>query len=391
MTGYVAPTKDQVAGVLRRIPTPALRRAFFEGLRNPLWLAPLAKEGAFAKPPNNDVGADDYWPEIDYVIRSAAEAPNTAVDILLTLSESRNSWIRRAVFTVGAQVPASEAARLKPLLKKWLATGFGWRTDPREMASFTVNLLDGGERKVGEWVANVLFRPGVPTATSHEPMLRDYWYASELPRVVSALGAESLPLVLDWLVRYEKGTGQPDGWSFSRPSIRESSTSHHAVEDALIDAVRDLSVQRLQAGNLDTVDILLSVQIMLARRIAMYAVREAIVRSTVATTQESSVIALGTRLLLDPSSMNERCRIEYAQLAQAVATRSPSSLESLTQRIDRGPDMNLTELRSRLARDSDITDADLDNRVAEFLDHWKHAWLSAIGAESLPPDRKSVV
>ncbi|VXA98734.1 conserved hypothetical protein [Microbacterium sp. 8M] len=385
MTGYVAPTRDQVAAVLRRIPTPALRRAFFEGLRNPLWLAPLAREGAFAKPPSNDVGADDYWPEIDYVIRSSAAAPKTAVDILLTLSESRNSWIRRAVFAVGAQVPASEAARLKPLLKKWLATGFGWRTDPRDMASFTVNLLNGGERKAGEWVANVLFRPGSLGATAHEPILRDYWYASELPRVVTALGPESLPLVLGWLVQYENGTSQPDGWSLSRPSIGESSDSHQTVEDALIDASRDLSVQRLQAGTLDTVDVLLSVRIMLARRIAMYAVREAIVTSTTGTPQESSVVELGTRLLLDPSSMNEQCRIEYAQLAQAVAARSPSSLKSLKQTIDRGPDMSSTELRSRLARDGDVTDRELDTRVAEFLDHWKHAWLSAIGAESLPP------
>lgn len=391
MTGYVAPTTDQVAEVLRRIPTPALRRAFFEGLRNPLWLAPLANQGAFTKPPSSDESADEYWPEIDYVIRSAAAAPTTAVDILLALSESRNSWIRRAVFAVGARVPASEAARLKPILKKWLATGFGWRTDPREMTSFTVNLLEGGERKVGEWVANAIFHPGAAGTTTHEPMLRDYWYASELPRVASALGAGSLPLVLGWLVEYQDRTGQPDGWSLSRPSIRESSTNRRAVEDALIDAVRDLSIQRLQMRAPDTVDILLDTRIMLARRIAMFATREAILTSKVGTPDETSLVAVATKLLFDQASINERCRIEYAELAQAVAARSPHSLDPLAEVIEQGPNVSSIELRSRLARDSDITDAELDARVADFLDHWKHAWLAAIGAESLPPQLQPVL
>ena len=77
MTEYRPPTEEQIREAVRRILTPQLRRAFFEGLKNPLWVEPLAKEGAFSAPPepeSTDDGLvrDIYWPEIDYLIRGSA-------------------------------------------------------------------------------------------------------------------------------------------------------------------------------------------------------------------------------------------------------------------------------------------------------------------------------
>jgi hypothetical protein len=45
------PTTDEVQNLLRRIPTPQLRRAFFERLNNPFWVAALNSAGQFSNPP----------------------------------------------------------------------------------------------------------------------------------------------------------------------------------------------------------------------------------------------------------------------------------------------------------------------------------------------------
>lgn len=390
MTGFETPTAEQVKETLRRIPTPQLRRAFYEGLKNPFWLEPLKNEGAFRTPPPRvtmDDGStgDPYWPEIEYVARVASEAPKVAIDILLSLKDSDNAWVRRALFAIGSAVPASEAARLKPVLKAWLGSGFGWRTDPREMVNFAVNLIVGGERKTGEWVANALFRPGA-REDSRKPdlVLEGYWYEAGLPQVVEALGAVGLPLVLGWLVEYEKAAGQLDGLSFSRPSIRERRDMLRDVEDALVDAVRDLAIASMKTDPSNTVEQLLGVDLMLARRIAMFATTAALADVRNGGTASPTLIAAATRLLFDPLSNDERCRVDFGELAREVARHKPSALDPLVDFIAAGPAPSASELRERLRRDEDESEAETEARVAEFAERWEHSWLASVGASALP-------
>lgn len=390
MTGFTTPTDEQVKETLRRIPTPQLRRAFFEGLKNPLWLEPLKKEGAFLNPPPRitmDDGStgDPHWPEIEYVARVANQGPNVAVNILLGLKESDNAWVRRALFAIGAAVPASEAARLKPVLKAWVASGFGWRTDPRVMVNFAVNLIAGGERETGEWVANALFRPGANgDARRPDLVLEEYWYEAGLPQVVDALGAAGLPMVLGWLIEYEKDAGQFDGGSFSRPSIRERRDMHRNVEDALVDAVRDLAVTAVNASPGDTVGLLLGVKSMLTRRIAMFATAAALASVCSGDDASPEVIDVAGRLLFDPLSNDERCRVDFARLAREVARHEPSALDPLVEFIAAGPALSADELRERLRRDEEESGAETEARVAEFTARWEHSWLASVGVAAVP-------
>lgn len=390
MTGFTAPTAEQVKETLRRIPTPQLRRAFYEGLKNPLWLEPLNNEGVFQAPPprvtmEDGSTGDPYWPEIEYVVRVASQAPRVAVDILLGLKESDNAWVRRALFAIGSTVPASEAARLKPVLKAWVASGFGWRTDPREMVNFAVNLIAGGERKTGEWVANALFRPGAG-GDSRRPdlVLEEYWYEAGLPQVVEALGAAGLPMVLGWLIEYEKVTGQLEGGSFSRPSIRERRDTHRDVEDALVEAVRDLAIAAMNASPGDTVELLLGSDSMLTRRIAMFATTAVLADVGNGGTASPGLIEAAGRLLFDPLSNDERCRVDFAELAREVARHEPSALDSLVEFMAAGRALSAGELRERLRRDEDESDADTEARVAEFTERWEHNWLASVGAAAIP-------
>ena len=68
------------------------------------------------------------------------------------------------------------------------------------MVAFAVTLLEGGEAKVGRWLANLLFEPRAsksddPYFKKPELKLKEYWYEQELPRIVPALGRDAFKAV----------------------------------------------------------------------------------------------------------------------------------------------------------------------------------------------------
>lgn len=385
MAEYSAPTQDQVKEALRRITTLQLRRAFFERLLNPLWVKPLAKEGAFRNPPEPEMLSDGlirdvYWPEIDYLTRAAVEVPTDVVDVLLTLRDSNNAWVRRGLFTIGAAIPAEQAARLRPVITSWTSTGFGWRTDPREMVSLAVNLLRGGQYEVGKWFAGVLFKPG------KVQVLEEHWYADGLPKVVAVLGEDGLSIVLRWLEAYERSRGRltldSDLTFMSRDSLRAKSEFHESVEQALIDAVRDTAVKAMVSDSPSAVSLLLKSRMILARRIALFALSEAL--SEAANKAQLELMLESARhLLFDKSSFDDSCRIEYGELARAAASREPGILEPLRDVIGTALSYDEERLRQWMARDG-ANDAALEERVDDYKDRRMHRWLSAVGGANLP-------
>lgn len=393
MAKFQAPTQAQVKEALRRIPTIQLRRAFFEGLRNPLWVEPLAREGAFTSPPEpeameNGLNRDVYWPEIDYLIRVAPEVPTAVVDVLLKLSKSNNAWVRRGVFTVGATIPADQAARLQPLIRSWAPDGFGWRTDPRETVSLAVNLLQGGQYEVGKWFANLLFKPSRASSDRKQGLvLEDYWYKDGLPRVVAVLGDDGLSVVLPWLETYERSRGYfKNGSDFtfmSRDSVRTRSDSHDGVEQSLIDAVRDLAIKAMLFDPKKAKSSLLATKMVLTRKIALFALGEAIKRGADHDEQMKTMLKVAAELLFDASSLDNSCRIEYAELARSVASRSAQTFERFPEFIETGLRVDDERLRQRLGGD-DADGTVIDDRVKDYNDHRMHRWLSAIGIDTLP-------
>ena len=393
LANFQAPTEAQVKEVLRKIPSQQLRRAFFEGLKNPLWVKPLAKEGAFRNPPEPELTDDGlirdiYWPEINYLVRVAPEVPSAVVDVLLTLTKSNNPWVRRGAFTVGATIPADQAVRLRPLIKAWIPSGFGWRTDPREIVTLAVNLLSGGQYEAGKWFSNLLFRPA-EISTDRKPILTldSYWYEQGLPRVVAVLKDDGLSTVLPWLVTYERSksyiTDDSDITFMSRDSIRTRNDSHESVEQALIDAVRDLAIKAMLLAPKEANSLLLSTNMMLARKIAMFALAEAITRGVGDGEQAKAMIRVADELLFDISSLNNRCRIEYAELARAVASHSPEALERLPEFIESGLIVDDESLRQWLGSDNADSNAS-DSQVKDYNDRRLQRWLAAIGIVALP-------
>lgn len=398
MPGYRAPTESDVREVLRRITTPQLRRAFFEGLKNPLWVAPLAKEGVFSAPPEPETTEDGlirdvYWPEMQYLTRVAVEVPHQVVDVLLPLTESNNAWLRRGVIAVAATIPADEAARLGPLLREWAASGFGWRTDPQDLVRVAVRLLEGGQQKLGRWFANAIFRPtGSKERGQPSDALEEYRYELGLPEVVAALGEDALSVVWPWLELYERQIGHLtdkfDMTDITRDSIRTGGESYDRIEDALIDAVRDSAIRAMTVDAAKATSVLSRPNTVLGRKIALFALSEVIAEPADDSWRATRMKIAGERLLFDEESLNDSCRIEYAELARAVSRVAPEMLERLAEIFAEGPRIDEERLREWLASD-DAAEASVEERLADYKGRWLHRWLSSIGVDALPQPLRS--
>jgi hypothetical protein len=399
MPSFRAPTAEQVRAALLKIPTFQLRRVFYEGLENPLWVRPLLEAGAFTNPPEPEPTGDGYirdtyWPELAYLTRIAPQAPDDVVDVLLQLKESNNAWVRRAVFEIGSQIPAESSVRLEPLIKAWVQSGFGWRTDPRSLVSVAIKLLEGGQPRLGRWLANALFepRPGDETKSIRKPelLLEEYWYEEELPRMVPALGDNSLKALVGWLTAYVKSSGHAsDKYDFSardRSSIDSRDDHSDRPEDALIDAVRDVAIQAALTDPADTVAVLLRGGVKLLRKIAIFVIAEAL-RQTLDRGADTGNLVLAARDLLgDPQSDEEHLRVEYAQLARAVARADASATSVIAPFLAKAFEVDLTWMREKLPRPEGLTDPEWEESIQARAQRYRHSWLSAIGPEALPAE-----
>lgn len=399
MPSYRTPSPDQVRAALLKIPTFQLRRVFYEGLENPLWVRPLLEAGAFTNPPEPEPTGDGfirdtYWPELSYLTRIAPQAPDEVVDVLLQLQDSNNAWVRRAVFDIGSQIPADSSVRLEPLLKKWVTTGLGWRTDPRSLVSLAVNLLEGGQPRLGRWLANALFqpRPGDETTAIRKPelLLEEYWYEEELPRIVPALGENALKALVGWLTAYVHSSGHASGEhdfsAMDRSSVESRGDSTDRPEDALIDAVRDVAIPAMRAHPVETANVLLRSGVKLLRKITIYVMAEAIRQEIDAGEDSATLLESAKHVLGDAESDDEYLRVEYARLVQAVARADDSATAVVTPFLAKAFETDLAWMRERLPRPDGLEDTQWEERIQAKAERYRHSWLSAIGHDALPAE-----
>ena len=396
MAEYQVPTEGQIQAALRRLTSFQLRRAFYEGLKNPLWVKPLADAGAFKSPPEPEVGSDGafserYWPEASYLDAMAEHVPAEVAEILGTLSDTSNSWVRRIVFSAGSRMPSAIAAKLKPVIDGWEVSGFGLRTDPRDLVSFAVNLLDGGETKFGVSFANKLFRPRKDAGVGGDPVteLKAHWYSRELPRVTRALGGSALKTILPWLTLYEeneRSIGEEyDHSGFGRSEIAQKRNNYHEVQDALIDAVRDAAIEHLERKPLEAWATLNRNPILIVRRISLYAVAEVLGRQAAGETVNAELVSVARQLMLDAQSRDQLAVADFIRLLRALGTVSRTELDPLegvlasghvTDRVAAGVTRNL--------RDQGESDAEIQNQIAQWESRWRHRVLAGVGRELLP-------
>lgn len=395
MNKFKTPSPEEVQLALRRIPTLQLRRVFYGGNKNPNWVKPLSSAGAFAAPPEPTVDEkglirEQYWPEIDYLKEMADLAPSDVVDVLLTLKDSTVSWIRRAIFEIGAKIPADQSVRLVPMIMSWGVQGLGWRSDPRSQVAMACNLLKGGQYKAGMKLAHLLFEPKKKDEDGYEKVtsgLEEYWYAEELPRLIDAMGGNGLSDLTRWLIAYERFnehlTDTSDITYLSRSVIDRSDASYKTVENALIDAVLDMSIQGIGLKPLPTIGFLQKQQVIVVRRVALNAVKKALNLSAKKGDDTAEIIKAVREIIKDPLSTDYPCRVEFAELMQAVHAIDPKVMEDLIPIIDAGPYGSPEVFRKKLKRDKE-EGLSIDEKLEKRTEEWKHRLLAAVGKDILP-------
>ncbi|KGN33608.1 hypothetical protein N798_05550 [Knoellia flava TL1] len=266
------------------------------------------------------------------------------------------------------------------------------------MVSFAVTLFEGGEQRTGRWLANVLFEPRAPRtdAMLKKPHveLEDYWYQEELPRVLTALGDDALKAATGWLARYARLAGHSGaGRDFSgmiRPSIRTRGDAHPDPEHALIDAVRDLALPAMLREPESTLEVLLSSRVQLLRKIAMHVVGEALRIRAEEGSDATPLARIAERLLGDSAADDAYLRVEYAELAQAVAKVDLNALNVINGFIVAAYEEDLRWMNERLT-EQDASADDAEPQITERADRYMHHWLSAIGADALPPQLRDTL
>lgn len=401
MTTYRRPTAEEVREMLASVGPPQLRRAFYQGLQNPLWVAELAQQDAFATPPSPERDEEGYvrdapWPEVDYLIAMANLVPDEVVTVAVTLISSENAWVRRGIVEIAAKVPPDQAARLARALVSWAPDGLGARTDPRDLASVTENLLRGGQTQLGVSLANALYHPREATQTGRlrpDPRiaLESYWYEESLPRIVEAFGEDRLIRILPWLEDYQQFSGAVEGGTgtdlsyFGRPRIRSRSSRAGDIEHALIDAVRDAAVERIRREPVDTIARLLRSGQALSKKIAFFASASALREGREAGADVSALVAAVADFPSTVEFTRREFLPEFAEfLRELVLAAGEGSISGLAGAISEGPLGSRAELIERL-RAGEQTPEELETEADDYIDGWQHRLLSAIGSDSLSP------
>ncbi|MBT0774297.1 hypothetical protein KIH74_35465 [Kineosporia sp. J2-2] len=332
-----------------------------------------------------------YWPEMEYLVRVAEAVPREVMDVVLGVAQSSNSWVRRGVFEISAKVPPGEVERLGPVFKSWTPKGFGRRTNPRDLVRVAVSLQGGTDRKLATWFANALFRPEKLSGHGISAVFDEYWYEEGLREFSSSLGGSCLGLVLSWLETYERQVGHfgqdVDLTFIERESIRKRDDSIHGVLQALVDTVRDLAIETMSTDVESTMAILARSKMILARKITLHALAEAL-KKTASVDHGSALFAASSHILLEPASTDDVCRIEYGELARAMATLSPKPLAGLETALVVGLGAYRERVRHIIV-ERGVPEGEQEAQLADREEVWTHRMLSAIGIDALPQALRS--
>lgn len=390
---FSEPTAEDVREILLSIGRLQHRRVFYGGLSNPRWVGALRRAGAFREVPEPVEDADgfvreDPWPEIDYLVRMSEHAPGDVVGAVLALPHTRNSWIRRGICEIAANVPSAYGALLVPTIESW-APLIGYRTDARHLVRATENLLqDPASTKFGRRLAALILEPRNPNEESDfrdvGAAVPNYLYEESLRRIVPLLRPWPLATVLRWLERYAilaYGDHASSHLTFERPRIGVRRRDRDDVQDALIDVVRDESLASFAREPARTAALLKKSPYPLAWRILLFAAAQQFASTPVEADGALAQAALA--LMAEPDFVTAGSLPESTELARCVGvTLGAHLLQFLEPALDAGPLGNMATLRERLA---DRVPADqLEAEIKSVVDHWKHRFLAAVGLDALP-------
>jgi hypothetical protein len=246
--------KNSVAEFIRK--SPANYEYFFSKLDDPAWLEMLRETGFFRAPPGAERDGDwirfPTWPESQYLIRVAAQAPDEVAEIVKEIPDTDNPRIHEDVLQIAAELPSTTAAQVARKESKWLRSYDGNLVSlPSAVPPLLVNLAENEQIETALELAGVFLavtgkdeplggrRPTAKRLEEYEftQLIKNTW-----PDLVKIDPRRALSFLRDRLGDATRSA--EDGLTtFWRSAIEDhAQNTGYGILDALVDALRDFSL-----------------------------------------------------------------------------------------------------------------------------------------------------
>lgn len=270
------PSPEVVRKALKAIERPVDFEFFFDELKSPDWLEPLAAEGVFDKPyppvEEKDWISFPIWPPSRYLVRVAAKAPDLVARFALRIPETANVRIHEDLTDAALAMPPEIAQRIVPKAIGWAKSKYQLRLADR-LGKLISHLALGGQIEKALALAKALLElhkeqkepmegfEGEKLSYPPEPksVLSDWNYErilkKHIPDLVSAEGLKALDLLCDLLeqaIVFSCGDEDAESEDYSyiwRTAIESHSQNEgRDLKGSLVSAVRDAS-EAITAAN----------------------------------------------------------------------------------------------------------------------------------------------
>ena len=406
MVSWKKPTPKQVRRAHTLLTHPESYRYFFETLKNPEWLTPLADLGWFKNPPapiEDSVRrtiAFPIWPESQWLARMSLipETRELVAAIARAIPPCSNVRVHEDLTEIALNLPAADAAKLASGAEQWLRSAHLIGL-PEKLAELVVHLANGGETEPAMALAGSLLDVSASNSADLEEELGlsrgvhgrfDSWhYARVLEKCVPALvdkaGVRAFDLFVALLERAVtlSRTQEESAEDFSyiwRSAIEDHpQNGSDGYRELLVDAVRDAGEQLARSTPEIVPELVRKLDAIpwkVFHRIALHLLR---------VSPEAAARQVGTHLVDRVRFEDVALRHEYYLLEEAAFPKlSTEEQKVILGWIDEGPDLEAYRAWRRKQQGAEPPEED----VRGYKCIWQRDRLAPI-ASSLSSDRKS--
>ena len=369
-------------------------RYFFEKLKYPSWLAPLAAKGRFKKPPEKVAVEGGVmfpaWPESQYLARMARlpDAPQEVVQIALAIPETDNINVHNDLLEVALSLPGKDAAKLVGRARAWVQSPYHGLVK-YHIGDLIAHLATGGQTGPALQLAHDVFalRPAPGPAEDEEDSillpeprawLEDWYYEEALKKCLAALlegdARRTLELfcgLLAQAVAFSRKDGDADheDYSYIWHDAIERDEHPPSLRNSLISAVRNAAEQATTidpANRTMVLEVLRRQKWRVFKRIELHILRQFL------NLMLDEVVAMAPELVdaLDGSTRHEAALL----LGSAFPLLPAATQEAVLQRVAAGPEE---------ARVLQWMEDPTPEKIVEYSLHWRAQRYTLI-AEHVP-------
>ena len=158
---------------------PVNHAYFFSKLDTPDWIEPLREAGLFRDPPppryvEEDLISFPPWPESEYLARMAPLAPEEVGEAILAIPATENVWVRRDLALAAAHIPVEMAVPWAKKEAEWLSGQESVQFPIAEaLGPVVVRLAEAGRIDVAIALASPLLELRAVTDSAREGLVRE--------------------------------------------------------------------------------------------------------------------------------------------------------------------------------------------------------------------------